>query len=628
MNPVKHELHEQRNLHVAEVAARPVSEQAWKQFAQAQTIEEFCGSWLIIQCHALGGVSDGVVVLQKPGTSSFAPIAFYPDNGADRGHLAAASEQALQEGRGVVQPIEQADPEARGPRYQLAYPIRLDGQMRGVVSVEIDWRAEPQLQAAMRDLQWGSGWLEVLLRRHSDPKEAARLKRKLALDLVSTLLEQSGLRTSAAAFTTELATQLGCDRATLGILKRRRVRVVAVSHSANFDRRANLLRAVEEAMEEAVDQRATVVFPPDRNGAPIVAHAHAVLLRESEAGSAVTFPLVNGDRIVGALTLERREGYLFDLTSLEICEAIASVVGPIIDLKREGEESLPVHAWESTLGLWRKLTGEGHPGLKLTAIAVIAAALFFAFASGDYRIAANSTVEGMVQRAVVAPNDGFVKEAPLRAGQTVKAGQVVARLDDRDLVLERVKLTSQREQYAKQYREAMANHDRAQTEIVGAQIAQVDAQIALTEEQLARVVMTSPLDGLIVSGDLSQSLGSPVQQGQVLFEIAPLDGYRIALQVDERDIRDVAVGQEGDLMVSSMPRERFAFTVTSVTPINTAKDGRNFFKVEARLNDANARLRPGMEGVGKIYVDERKLIWIWTHTLTDWLHLRIWSWMP
>jgi RND family efflux transporter MFP subunit len=332
--------------------------------------------------------------------------------------------------------------------------------------------------------------------------------------------------------------------------------------------------------------------------------------------------------VVGALTLERREGYLFDLTSLEICEAIASVVGPIVDLKRESEESLPVHAWESTRGLWGKLAGEGHPGLKLTAIGVIAAALFIAFATGDYRISANSTVEGVVQRAVAAPFDGYVKEAPLRAGQTVQAGQVIARLDDRDLALEQVKLASQREQYAKQYREAMANHDRAQTEIVGAQIAQVEAQIALTQEQLARVALTSPLDGLIVSGDLSQSLGSPVQQGQVLFEVAPLDGYRIALQVDERDIGDVVVGQKGDLMVSSMPRERFGFTVTGVTPINTAKDGRNFFKVEAHLDDANARLRPGMEGVGKIFVDERKMIWIWTHSLTDWLHLLFWSWMP
>ena len=40
------------------------------------------------------------------------------------------------------------------------------------------------------------------------------------------------------------------------------------------------------------------------------------------------------------------------------------------------------------------------------------------------------------------------------------------------------------------------------------------------------------------------------------------------------------------------------------------------------------RLRPGMEGVGKIDIDERKLVWIWTHSFTDWVRLWLWSWMP
>ena len=105
MSAVKPEIHE-RSTHpqVTELAARRAPEQAWKQFAQAQTPEEFCGSWLSIQCHAIGGVSDGVVILQKPGTQSFAPVAFYPENPHDRLHLAELSERALKEGRGVVQP--------------------------------------------------------------------------------------------------------------------------------------------------------------------------------------------------------------------------------------------------------------------------------------------------------------------------------------------------------------------------------------------------------------------------------------------------------------------------------------------------------------------------------------------
>ena len=629
MSSVKPEMHEQRTLHLAEAGGRRASEQAWKQFSQAQSIEEFCNSWMLIQCQTIGGVSDGVVILLKPGTSMFAPVAFYPESPDDRSHLAEISERALKDGQGVVQPVtEPGKGDGHATRYQLAYPVRLDGQIRGVVAMDIDGRPDASLQAAMRDLQWGSGWLEVFLRRHADPVEATHVRMKLALDLVSTLLEQPGLKDGAAAFTTEIAARLGCDRVALGVVKGRRIKLSAVSHSAQFDTRANLLRAMESAMEEAVDQAETISFPPERDNLPVVSHAHESLIRESGAGSAVTFPLVDNGEVIGALSLERPAGYRFDVPTLEVCEALAAVAGPIIELKRKGEISLPLHAAESTTGLWRKVVGKGHAGYKFALGAVAAVAVFLGVATGDFRVSANATVEGLMQRAITAPFNGFVKAAPLRAGDAVKADQVIGRFDDRDLRLERIKLYSQREQYLKQRREAMANHDRTQLEMVGAQIDQATAQLGLVEEQLSRSEMIAPFDGFIVTGDLSQSLGSPVERGQVLFEIAPLDGYRIALNVDERDIGYVALGQRGELAVASMPGQKYEFEVVKITPVNVAKEGKNFFKVEARLAEGAERLRPGMAGVGKVFIEERKLAWIWTHAFTDWLRLFAWSWLP
>jgi hypothetical protein len=35
-----------------------------------------------------------------------------------------------------------------------------------------------------------------------------------------------------------------------------------------------------------------------------------------------------------------------------------------------------------------------------------------------------------------------------------------------------------------------------------------------------------------------------------------------------------------------------------------------------------------MQGVGKIDVDQRKLIWIWTHKITQWWRMFLWSWWP
>ena len=248
--------------------------------------------------------------------------------------------------------------------------------------------------------------------------------------------------------------------------------------------------------------------------------------------------------------------------------------------------------------------------------------------TGEYRVAADATVEGEVQRAVSAPLNGYVREAHRRAGDTVQRAEIIARLDDRDLRLERVRLAGQREQYGKQVREAAAKHDRTRAEIVGAQLEQVAAQLEQIDEQLARVELTAPFDGVIVSGDLSQSLGTPVERGQVLFQVAPLQDFRIILKVDERDFGDVEVGQRGELAVASMTDQRFGFTVNKITAVNVVEEGRNVFRVEARLDEGVSRLRPGMEGVGKVLVDERKLVWIWTHTLTDWARLWVWSWLP
>jgi multidrug resistance efflux pump len=233
-----------------------------------------------------------------------------------------------------------------------------------------------------------------------------------------------------------------------------------------------------------------------------------------------------------------------------------------------------------------------------------------------------------VQRAAVAPFQGYVAEAKVRAGDTVRKGQLLAALDDRDLKLERVRSDAEREQADRKYREALAKHDRSASRVLAAQLAQAEAQLALTDEKLERARLVAPFDAVIVSGDLSQLHGAPVEQGKVLFELAPLDAYRVVVQVDERDIASVKVGQRGEVALAGLLGASLPFTVKSVTSVSTPQEGRNFFRVEAQLEGAPEGIRPGMEGVGKIAVGERRLAWIWTHNFVNWLRLTLWAWMP
>jgi len=156
---------------------------------------------------------------------------------------------------------------------------------------------------------------------------------------------------------------------------------------------------------------------------------------------------------------------------------------------------------------------------------------------------------------------------------------------------------------------------------------EAESQLALVDEKLTRANIVAPFDGIIVSGDLSQLLGSPVEQGKQLFELAPLDAYRVILKVEDRDIRDVHAGQKGTLVLTGLTGEALDFEVHNVS-MAEAEDGKNVFRVEARLARSDLKLRPGMEGVGKIKVGEQTYAWIWTHRLTDWLRMQAWTWLP
>jgi multidrug resistance efflux pump len=279
--------------------------------------------------------------------------------------------------------------------------------------------------------------------------------------------------------------------------------------------------------------------------------------------------------------------------------------------------------------LWLgRLIGPRHMVLKLVVVALVALIAASATVKDDFRLSSTAVLEPEVRRAAVAPFNGYVAEAQARAGDLVKKGQLLCSLDDRDMRLERLKALSQQEQLTKQYHLAMAKREAAQTNILAAQIDQAKAQLTLLEEQLSRTRILAPFDGVIVQGDLSQALGSPVERGQVLFEVAPLEAYRLILHVDERDIAYATVGQRGQLLLAAAPESPQPFVVSKITPISTAREGRNYFRVEATLDETPDSLRPGMEGVGKIAVGRELFVWIWMRQAIDWVRLTLWQWMP
>jgi len=594
----------------------------WQALAQARNAEQLCQAWLPILCGMVQRTQSGLLLLQDS-NGSFAPAALWPE-AADLSYLRGVAEESLNARQGVVQ--RDADGQTR-----FAYPLVNGEELFGVVILDLHAADEMALTHARRLLHWGVGWLIDLFNRRALLEQGARLERSAYLfDLALAALSEADFGKSSLAVVNRLAQRFNCHQVLFGLEKGKTVRVETVSHSAWFEEKANLVNLAAQAMNEAFDQRSRIVVPEPESGATLITAACRRYLLDSGSRALCALPLEAGNRVAGVWLLERDEPFSDD--ELDVLDALTLTLGPILELKLSREESLFKHVRRSWSRLLRKLSDTSRPGYKLLAIAVALVLVILALYQTDYRVASQAVVEGATQRVAVAPFQGYIQSAPARAGDVVRAGQVLATLEDKDLRLEKLRWEAELEVSLRREQEAMAKGDRVEFRLASAQANQARAQLDLAQEKLTRVQVVAPFDGVVVRGDLSQQLGSPVEQGKVLFELAPLEAWRVVLKVDERDIADVHAGMPGELMLTSLPGQSFPFRVKKVTPVATAEDGRNYFRVEAGLTLKQGaplpKLRPNMEGVGKVEASEQSLLWIWTHRLSDWLRLTLWRWMP
>jgi Barrel-sandwich domain of CusB or HlyD membrane-fusion/GAF domain len=600
----------------------------WAVLASASDSREYCQSWLAIQCRLIPAVVGGVVLLRLEGAEGYNAVAVWPDVRRDMSYLTPTAQQALVERRGVVAPNKAAKEGAPASTF-IGYPVESVGRLHGVVVLDISPRPDADLQAALRQLHWGAAGLELMFCQ----QEVARVgetrdKLQTVLEVVASAAAHDRFVAAGTALATDLATRLSCDRVSVGFMHNGQIRIDAVSHSAQFKERTNLMRAIATAMDEAVDQNATVAVPPPAGSSPLVRRAHDALLDEQGSGACCTVVMTSLGKPAGAITLERVANRPFDSGVIELCEAVAALAGPMLEVHRREDRwfgARLVDWWREKL---RQLFGPRHAALKLAAISAVVLLAFMLFVKGDFRVSASTVLEPELQLAATAPFNGYIKEAPVRAGDLVKQGTLLARLDDRDLKIERLKWLSQQEELSKGLRSAFADRNLAQVQIVTAQLEQARAQVARVEEQLARTTVAAPFDGVVVSGDLSQNLGAPVERGSILFEVAPLSEFRLVLKVDEGDVAYMQPGQRGTLLMSAFPDDPIGFAVTKVTPVSTPRDGKNFFRIEAKLDRTDPRMRPNMDGVGKVEIDRRSYLWIWTRQAVNSLRLILWSWLP
>ena len=153
--------------------------------------------------------------------------------------------------------------------------------------------------------------------------------------------------------------------------------------------------------------------------------------------------------------------------------------------------------------------------------------------------------------------------------------------------------------------------DKAKEHQADAQVQQAQASLNQLEEQLSYTTVTSPIDGVVLSRDVQ--VGDAVSSILVLGSTATLvmtlgDTHQVYVKgkVDESDIAKVYLGQAARIKVQSFPNKSFAGRVTKIAPLGVEKDNVTTFEVQISIDNPGGELKANMTANGEIVLEEHK----------------------
>lgn len=522
------------------------------------------------------------------------------------------------------------------PQFCLVTLLRSEGEVVAVSAVVTRCRDVERAQQRLQSMQMVAGYFDLyMLRRTSEQSRAIAQSHQHVLQLATSVATAEGFQSAAMGLCNELATRAGATRVSIGWVKgNNRVRVKALSHTEEFDKRQELIVELERVMEECYDQEDVVQFEPDGTQSNNVTREAQALSRSQGGNGVISIPLRRKADIIGVLTLEFAPGQQLGPQAATGLSVAADLLAPQLYDRYENDRWLITKTGISIREGVKTAIGPKYWIAKLCIIAAIIVILVlcnwipFVDLRFPYRVASHFMFSPIERRYVNAPYEGYIETVSKRPGDPIKTGDELFSLDTRELRLKKSEAVARANQAEKEAAKDLGERPPkvAEANIALAKRDAANAEANLYQTQIDRSHVKAEIDGVVLEGDLRDKVGSPVKLGDQLMVIGQPDKLKGELRVAERDIQDVKKGYEGKLATTALPFKRVPFKVERVIPSNTqAKEGDNYFTVYVDLQDKVPGMLPGMEGEARVEVTHKPLVWIWTHRFVDWLSLKFWS---
>ncbi|HSO22471.1 MAG TPA: efflux RND transporter periplasmic adaptor subunit [Chondromyces sp.] len=206
----------------------------------------------------------------------------------------------------------------------------------------------------------------------------------------------------------------------------------------------------------------------------------------------------------------------------------------------------------------------------------------------------NGTLEAENEVDIVARTSGPVTEILTEEGQMVRSGQLMARIDEREPKNQAAIARVTRDEAQLAFDRTKASRDEGLVsqeayDSALSKLAAAQAQLESAEIQLAYTEIRAPFDAQVVTRDIK--LAQYVTSGTRLFRISDFTPLLCRVEVPEKDLPRVRVGQTAHIEVEAFPDDRFPASVARLRPTVDPASGTFTVTLEVR---AQGKLRPGM----------------------------------
>jgi hypothetical protein len=240
-----------------------------------------------------------------------------------------------------------------------------------------------------------------------------------------------------------------------------------------------------------------------------------------------------------------------------------------------------------------------------------------------YRIHCDCEIQPVSRRFIVAPFEGILERSLVQKGDVVARGDVLAKLDGRLMRIELAGLTAELAGARKRFDSELAAGNIAQSQIAKSEMERLKAKINLLNERTETLDIRSPIDGVVVFGDLEKAEGASLTIGQALFEIAPLDQMIVEVAIPESEIQYAKPEMNVAVKLNAFPYRTWNGTLRTIHPRAEIIDNESCFVAQVTTPNEGGDLRPGMKGKAKIKSDWACLGWSLFHR--PWETVRFWT---